>query len=159
MSQLSTLWVHLEFTQRKYHDVLKWLTHRKCSVHSQFPRSHDQGFPIRQSVDKPWIFPKKVPVICQSGLFKVYFPVFPAVWSQFPKSVKFKMNQTDAPEVFPSGTFRMPSSFQLQCSTLSIFLANFENSTRTLSGVKICLLTCCCQGHSAPSTPSVKVAK
>ena len=47
MSQLSTLWVHLEFTQRKYHDVPKWLIHRKCSVHSQFPRSHDQGFLIR----------------------------------------------------------------------------------------------------------------
>jgi len=87
--------VHSEFSQPVSLQC-SWV--RKWSVHSQCPRSCDQGVPIRNTMGTFKIFPKKVPRIFLSGSFRM-FPVPGSGNGQYICSVPGHVTG-----MFPSGT-------------------------------------------------------
>ena len=117
-----TLQVHSQFSQPV---SLQCPQLRKCSVHSQCPRSCDQGVPIGNIMGTLRIFPKNVIAISLSGSFTISFVMYPVMGSQCSQPVKLKMSQTGVPEVFLSGTFGMYPKFRPQCTTFGKILGHF----------------------------------
>ena len=88
---------------------------------------------------KPWIFPKKAPMMFLSGSFTVYFVVFPPVWLWCSQWAKFEMNQNDVPKMFQGSTFRMSWQFSHNIPFLAHHSGSFQilltgNITITLVG-------------------------